>query len=1024
MKLQYKKQDFQSDAAEAVVKLFNGQRKQASEASVHTIYTGETEAQMQVRNLMSAGREMYGYENASLNPRLLESGLLQNLVKIQRHNNIPESVSITKDRRFTIEMETGTGKTYTYIKTMYELNRQYGWTKFVVVVPSVAIQEGAYAGFSSTAEHFNAEYNKKIRFFVYNSDNLTDIRNYEQTPDIQVMIVNNRALTGKSANTRRIIHEKCPEKGFYNRKPIDVIAGTNPILILDEPQSLQGKETQKMIHLFKPLFMLEYSATPPKTDSLIYRLDALDAYEMKLVKKIRVKGIQSLGTTASNSYVFVERIDTFPNRNPEVLMTFEYGGKEKVRLKTQSLKKGDNLYDFSNELSQYREGYAIVDINAITNEVRFENGVIVHPGETSGDINEEQIRVLQIRETIQSHLKKEEFLFERGIKVLSLFFIDEVAKYRMYDDGEISNGQYAEIFEKQYKSLVTERLNTPKTTDSDAYTKYLRDSLEQTVHDGYFSVDKKGHLIDGKKSKKEQISSTDTKAYDWILKDKESLLSFETPVRFIFSHSALKEGWDNPNVFQICTLKYSAADTRKRQEVGRGMRLCVNQRGERQDKQILKNEVHNVNVLTVIANESYESFTNSLQSEIKEIVHNRPTEVTADYFVGMTYEDAYGNQQTVSRDMSVELNDCLVRAGYVFKYKLTEQYYADKDNESIHLEGVSDELLPFVQKALGQIYNPASLKPENDRETKVYGSYNESNFNKKEFQELWERIRPKTMYTVKFEEQDLINAAIEFLKDLDVESVSLQITTGTQTDELSKETLEAKEGFEVYEKRRVNVDAESNEIKYDLIGELTKNTGLTRKTICEILKGMPSDKFALYAINPEEFIRKSSVLINRAKGTTIIQHIEYNKTDESYDSTLFTQAQLEVPKGNNVLEPAKKHLFDIVVTDSKAEYKFAEELEHSDIVKVYCKLPKDFYINTPLGNYNPDWAIAMEEETVTHIYFVAETKGDNNTLELRGIEGFRKHCAIKHFEAIANGEVMYDIVHTYSDLWNKMKPLK
>lgn len=1024
MKLQYKRQGFQATAAEAVVSLFVGQPRQTVDSAKYFIDANQS------RNVNSPevyegdeNYEYHGYKNQLLTSSLVTSGLVSNIAKVQRRNDIPESTDISVDKRFTIEMETGTGKTYTYIKTMYELNRHYGWTKFIVVVPSIAIREGAFSSFESTAEHFNAEYNKRVRFFIYNSKNLTEIRNFAQSRDIQVMIINNQAFTGGGKDTRRIIHDKIAEKGFFNRKPIEVIAETNPIVILDEPQSLKGDKTVEMLKLFRPLFMLEYSATPPKTGTLIYRLDALDAYNMKLVKKIRVKGIHTIGSTASTSYVFAERIETYPDRNPEAILTFEYGGKEKVRLKSQIIRKGDDLYQFSNKLEQYHNGYTVVDINAIADEIRFENGTVIRPGETVGNIHEEQIRTIQIRETIKSHLKKESALYDQGIKVLSLFFIDEVAKYRLYDSDK-SNGFYAEIFEEQYRSLVNERLNYPELTDSAEYLDYLKESLDEHIHDGYFSRDKKNRLVDCKFTKRNP-SSNDSQAYDWILKNKEKLLSLSNPVRFLFSHSALKEGWDNPNVFQICTLKQSEADTRKRQEVGRGMRLCVNQRGERQDENILKHNVHNVNVLTVIASESYESFTSSLQTEIKEIVHSRPIEIKGDYFAGMYYEDKEGVQQLVSDDLSMELYEALIINGYVSKKKLTDKFYEHRDAQSFYMPDIEEELICFVERALGYVYNPELMKPENELETKVKGHYVRGNFDKKEFQELWERIRPKTTYLVDFEEKELIRSAIARLdKELHVQKVTIQMTVGSQLDNLTTNQLDFKKGFKVEAdgKHSIEVSAKTNEIKYDLIGQLTDNTGLTRKTVCDILQGVHPDTFAMYAVNPEEFIRKSSVLINRAKGATIIQGITYRKTDESYDASLFTKAQLnmEGKLGVNAI-PAKKHLFDIVVSDSKVERDFAEELEAHDIVKVYCKLPNDFYINTPLGNYNPDWAIAMEEGSVTHIYFVAETKGSIDSLQLRGVEEYRAMCAREHFKAISNDEVKYEIVNSYSDLLDKMR---
>ena len=590
MKLQFKHQKFQADAAKAVVDVFAGQPYLTPS---YMMDKGIGEHQMS----FSEEDEFTGWSNQKIIPELSDGIILEHLQKVQRSNNIKPSSKLEGRFNLTIEMETGVGKTYTYIKTMYELNKHYGWSKFIVVVPSIAIREGVYKSFQVTQDHFAEEYGKKIRFFIYNSAQLTEIDRFASDSSINVMIINSQAFNAKGKDARRI-HMKLDE--FRSRRPIDIIAKTNPILIIDEPQSVEGKQTKENLKQFNPLITLRYSATH-KSDSIynmIYRLDAMEAYNKQLVKKIAVKGITESGSTATESYIYLESIN-LSKAAPTATIQFDYKGATGIHKVTRTVSERYNLYDNSNYMEEYKEGFVVSRIDGRDDSVEFINGIKIYAGDVIGKVSEDQLRRIQIRETILSHIQRERALFNKGIKVLSLFFIDEVAKYRQYKEaGEAYNGIYADMFEEEYKDIIS---NLQIGMGEGDYMKYLSAISADKTHAGYFSIDKKGKMIDSKANEKRENSkekmSNDVEAYDLIMKNKELLLDRDpkkSPVRFIFSHSALREGWDNPNVFQICTLKQSSSDVRKCQEVGRGLRLCVNQDGERLDTNLLGSDVHNV----------------------------------------------------------------------------------------------------------------------------------------------------------------------------------------------------------------------------------------------------------------------------------------------------------------------------------------------------------------------------------------------------------------------------------------------
>lgn len=1009
MKLQFKHQKFQADAAKAVVDVFAGQ------PYLTPSYMMDRGSGYYQQSLTDE-EDFTGWSNQKIVPELNDRLILEHVQKIQRDNQIQPSDKLAGKYNLTIEMETGVGKTYTYIKTMYELNKHYGWSKFIVVVPSIAIREGVYKSFQVTQEHFAEEYGKKVRFFIYNSSQLTEIDRFASDNSINVMIINSQAFNARGKDARRI-YMKLDE--FRSRRPIDIIAKTNPIMIIDEPQSVEGKQTKENLKQFNPLMTLRYSATH-KSDSIynmIYRLDAMEAYNKRLVKKIAVKGITESGSTATESYIYLESIN-LSKAAPTATIQFDMKGATGIRKITRTVSEGYNLYDNSGQMEEYKQGFVVSRIDGRDDSVEFINGIKLYAGDVIGKVSEEQLRRIQIRETILSHIQRERELFYKGIKVLSLFFIDEVAKYKQYDAaGQPMNGSYADIFEEEYNDIIS---NLQIGMGEDDYMKYLSAISADKTHAGYFSIDKKGKMIDSKVARKE-TTTDDVDAYDLIMKNKELLLDRnpkKSPVRFIFSHSALREGWDNPNVFQICTLKQSSSDVRKRQEVGRGLRLCVNQDGERMDTNVLGNDVHNVNVLTVIASESYDSFAKGLQSEIAEAVADRPRAVTAELFIGKVIKDDKGNEQVVDSDTASAIHYDLIVNGYIDKKGvLTDKYYEDKANGEIKIaEEVADSTASVIE-IIDSIYDSRSMMPENARSNNIELEVDESKLAMPEFKALWNKINSKSVYVVDFDTDELVKKAISSLdKKLRVSKIYFRVETGAMEQIKSKEALVSGTSFVKEESANYgNVVAASSNVKYDLIGKLVDETGLTRKAVIQILQGIQPATFNQFKDNPEEFIIKAAALINDEKATSIIEHITYDVMDEKYGTDVFTDPTIKGRLGVNAMK-AKKHLYDHIVYDSSNEQKFATELDINTNVAVYVKLPDGFYISTPVGHYNPDWAIAFYEGTVKHIYFVAETKGSMNSMQLRLIEESKIHCAREHFKAISNGEVVYDVVDSYKTL--------
>lgn len=1014
MKLRFKHQKFQADAAKAVVDVFKGQPYLTP---TYMMDKGSGYYQQ----TLTEDDDFTGWRNEKLVPALSDSVILEHIQTLQRANHITPSQKLEGRYNLTIEMETGVGKTYTYIKTMYELNKHYGWSKFIIVVSSIAIREGVYKSLQVTKDHFSEEYGKKIRFFIYNSARLNEIDRFASDNGINVMIINAQAFNARGKDARRIYMQL---DEFRSRRPIDIIAKTNPIVIIDEPQSVEGPQTRKNLEQFNPLMTLRYSATHKKDSiyNMIYRLDAMEAYNKRLVKKIAVKGITESGNAATDSYLYLESIN-LSKKAPTATLQFDMKGANSVRKVTRMVRQGDNLYDQSGGLEAYKQGFVVSHIDGRDDSIEFINGVKLQVGDVIGQVSEEQMRRIQIRETILSHIERERELFHKGIKVLSLFFIDEVAKYRQYDEvGNATNGIYAQLFEEEYQDIVG---NLQVKFQEDAYMDYLNALSVERTHAGYFSVDKQGKMKNPSTGSSKEAQQDEMTAYDLIMKNKELLLDRDpqkSPVRFIFSHSALREGWDNPNVFQICTLKQASSDIRKRQEVGRGLRLCVNQDGERMDVGVLGNDVHEVNVLTVIASESYESFVGNLQSELAESVTDRPQAITQQLFEGKEIVDSQGNRDVIDQMMAREIYIGLRTEGYIDKQgALTDKYYQDKANGALKFADEVAQAPESVMAIIDSVYDMKQMLPENARKNNVELTVDEDKLAMPEFKALWSKINKKSVYVVAFDTEELVKKAILALDHkLHVAKVYFTVKTGELERIESKEALAAGSGFVVETNRQYRQEAIFNpNIKYDLIGKLVDETGLTRKAIIAILRGIRQDVFEQFKINPEEFILKAARLINEEKATAIIEHITYDVLNETYDTNIFTEPTIKGQMGTNAMK-ANKHLYDHIVYDSQVEKTFAGELDVAQDVAVYVKLPNSFYINTPVGKYNPDWAIAFYEGNVKHIYFIAETKGSMQSMQLKAIEQAKLDCAAKHFKAISGGEVAYHVVDSYRALLDQV----
>lgn len=677
---------------------------------------------------------------------------------------------------------------------------------------------------------------------------------------------------------------------------------------------------------------------------------------------------------------------------------------------------GDSLYDASS-LPAYKE-FVITEINAVSNTVYFRNGEKIKAGEVVGDVSEKTIQLVQIRETVKSHFEKERLLFRQGIKTLSLFFIDEVANYKSYDEqGEVVKGQLWQMFEQEYNHYLDENLSLFE----DDYQEYLRRFSAEQVHAGYFSIDKKGRAINSEVKRGDSFS-TDISAYDLILKDKERLLSFDEPTRFIFSHSALREGWDNPNVFQICTLRHASSATAKRQEVGRGLRICVDRQGNRMDAERLGDAVHDINKLTVIANESYSAFVDDLQKETREALRERPSQATVAYFEGKTF--IMGEERhTISNQEAASIVTYLYENDYIDEHgNILSSYHNNLEQGALaplgkKLQPISEQVHLLIQGIFDPSVLQGMIEDGNDRAEVVNDKLND-NAGKKEFLALWNEINHRYVYTVHYDSEELIRKSIAAIdKSLNVTQLRYMVTTGQQGDDDLDFT-----GLQTTRTRQMR-EVSTSTVPYDLVGDIARGATLTRRTVVRILKGIAPAKLLYFKNNPEEFIRNVVKLIKEQKATMIVEHIAYNRTEQTYDTGIFTKekSRQTVDKAY----PARKHILDYVFSDSQGERNFAEALDKADEVCVYAKLPRSFQIPTPVGDYAPDWAIAFNDNIgVKHIFFIAETKGSMNSIQFKGIEKAKINCAKKLFNNLSTNKVRYHEVTDYNTMINEINGLE
>lgn len=1010
MKFKFKIQQYQTDAVECIARVFDGEP-----CIDKTLYRRD------LGKVDSTRLQLESDEGFSNHDLLLSSNqLLENIRQLQLENDIKKSDKLNKALgacNLDIEMETGTGKTYVYIKSMFELNKRYGWSKFIVVVPSIAIREGVAKSFDMLESHFFEHYGKKAKWFVYDSSNLQKIDTYSSDAGINVMVINTQAFASslkEGANNKesKIIYSERDE--FASRKPIDVLAANHPIIIMDEPQKMEGAATQSGLKRFNPLFTLYFSATHKTEHNLIYALDALDAYNKKLVKKIQVKGFEVSNIPGIKSYMYLDGIVKSKNKAPIARIEVNVKGSSGTSTRRiLSFIAGDKL-ETATKLQVYK-GLEVLNIDPERSSVSFVDGTTIYKGQVVGDISEDALKRAQIRETIKSHFEKEKYNFEQGIKTLSLFFIDEVSKYKSYDDeGNEIKGEYQKIFEEEYGYYRDENSNL----FNGKYQEYLDRFEDSQVHNGYFSIDKKGRAVNSSLKRGSDIAD-DISAYDLILKNKERLLSFEEPTRFIFSHSALREGWDNPNVFQICTLRHASSATAKRQEVGRGLRLCVDVNGNRMDLDSLGENIHEVNKLTVIANESYKDFVAGLQEETKEVLRTRPTKADEEFFIGKSVT-VDGVKRPITKAEADAIHAYLLINDYIDdKGNVTDIYKNAVKNGTLEpikktsIAPMANDIHKLVQSIFDESIALDDMVEDGNRTEITDNKLNQANFNKKEFQELWKQINHKYAYTVHYDSEELVRKVVNDINgNLNVKQLSYTVHSGMQSD------VNAFDSNQKTTSEKIDVTALS-QTKYDLVGEIAKGATLTRKTVVNILQRIDASKFAMFKNNPEEFISKVVRSIKEQKATMIVECIRYNTIDETYDSTIFTNEKHSATFDRAI--PANKSVMEYIFPDSNGERDFAKALEMATEVCVYAKLPRSFQIPTPVGNYAPDWAIAFEKDKMKHVFFVAETKGSMDSMDLRPVEKAKIECAKKLFNEASTGNVHYAHVASYQDLLNAVR---
>ena len=983
--------DYQKAAIESVVSLFKGQEISRSEFTV--TFRPESKPNM------SLGMEesQLGIGNRLL---LVDEEIEDNLRKVQLQNGLRPTDKLASGD-FTVEMETGTGKTYVYLRTIFELNKNYGFTKFVIVVPSVAIKEGTYKTLQITQEHFEGLYPKAkgYEYFLYDSSKLGQVRNFATSSNIQIMVTTVGAINKKEVNN---LYKENENTG--GEKPIDLVRATNPIIIVDEPQSVDGGLTGKgkeALSAMNPLCTLRYSATHIEKHHMTFRLDAVDAYERGLVKQIEVASLQ-IDSGSNKPYI---RLESTHNRKGSITAKIEMDvqrGKN-IRREILTVEDGDDLEQISNRAIYEDMQIGTINCGKDNESIEVKGDGFdqeLRPGEAIGGVDPDQIKRLMLKRTIKEHFDKELTFAanEQPIKVLSLFFIDSVEHYRQYDeDGNIVKGKYAVMFEEEYRKLAKSAEYQSLFKEIDLET----DAAE--VHNGYFSIDKKGRSVETAENNQSNRDNAE-RAYNLIMKEKEALLSLDTKLKFIFSHSALKEGWDNPNVFQICTLRDMGSERERRQTLGRGLRLCVDQSG-------LRLRGNEINTLTVIATENYEKFAENLQKEIEQDTGIRFGIVEEHQFADIRVTSESGEPVALGFDQSKEIWQFLKDQDYVdAKGKVQDSLRAvlkdgnfelpDDIKQKLALEhgdAQADLIDSDIQAVLRKLSGKLDIKNADDRRTI---RTREAVLESEEFRLLWERIKYKTTYRVNFDNLKLLNDCAEAIR-------KCPPITKTRAQFRKADISIGKGGLGVKETSTsgyTTIHEDDIELP-DIITDLQDKTQLTRKSIVQILR--ESRRLQDFLRNPQQFMDYCAEAINRTKRLALVDGIKYTKIGDEhfYAQELFQQEEL---KGylKNTLETQKSVYTHVVYDSGGVEKTFAEDLERNERVKVYAKLPTWFKVPTPLGTYNPDWAVVVEDDGEEKFYFVVETKGSTWWDDLRHLEGAKIKCGERHFEEV--GKVSED----------------
>jgi type III restriction enzyme len=968
MKLNFESNlDFQLEAINAISDIFEGQTTAVSDFTI----TSQKGWQIAINETdLGIGNKLI----------IDEDTIDENVKMIQLRNGLKASGKIKKNKLdFTIEMETGTGKTYVYLRTIFELSKKYGFKKYIIVVPSVAIKEGVKKSIKIMEDHFKLLYgNTPFKFDEYSSGNVELIRSFATSDVISILVLTIQAM---NKNTNVINNEHERTNGL---KPLDFLKDTNPIVIIDEPQSVvstsRGKET---IERLNSMCTIGYSATLKEKNNLMYKLDSIDAYERKLVKQIEVANISARDHN-NNAYMKLVSVE---NGKSPIIAKIEIDKKigNKIKREIITCKKSDDLYEMSGNREQYI-GYIVSEIYTEPDKeyVSFTCRESIRIGEVFGGFEDDVIKRSQIKKTIEEHMEKELELTNKGIKVLSLFFIDKVSNYREYGASrETKNGKYADWFEEEFKKLAS----------SNKYKKLYEgenlDELAKIVHDGYFAQDKNKCYKDSRQDKEGSIRANkdDESAFKLIMQDKEKLLSFSCKLKFIFSHSALKEGWDNPNVFQICTLNETKSVMKKRQEIGRGLRICVNQEGDRVAG-------FNINTLTIMANESYEEFAKSLQKEIEEDEGIVFGVVKKHTFANINIVDNNGDMQYLGYEVSEKLWNHFETNEYIDENgKVSDKLKNDIKNNKVDLppecKNIEDKIVATLRKLSGNL----NIKDANDKK-KV--KLNKIRFLSEEFKELWDRIKYKTTFTVKFDSDELIAECVDVIKKkVKINKAKLIYTKAGV--EISAGGAEAKEVI----RESMYEDNEYYQLP-DVITYLQNETNLTRNSIYEILT--QSNKLDDFKKNPQKFVDEVSVIINRKIKQFTLKGVQYNKIGdwEIFESTLFEKDDDIFGYISKNLVKSDKSIYDYILCDSNVEADFATSLENNNSVKIYTKLPNWFVIDTLIGKYTPDWAVLIDKHGEEKLYFVVETKGSLLDEDLRQRELMKIECGHKHFEALGN----------------------